>query len=282
MLKYSEKRPVTNLNSIPSPSYDLIPFEIRHECLIGIETSRGCPFSCVYCSERRYWGKPRYKSQEKISNDLKEYLKYFPKTNIYIYDSSFNVCKNHLKRVLPVLKESGATFACNVVALIDNNTLNNMSKSGITQICLGIETSSDEIIKIMRRPVSFKDCFNFTRIASDIIPFVRGNWIIGLPGQTKESLSLELSNLEKILYNDNLLDVSPRPYVPYPGTLPFEFPDKYGIKILSKHWPDYTRFSYPVYELARLSADEIYQGFIDALKLTCYIPREIRLKASNN
>ena len=111
-----------------------------------------------------------------------------------------------------------------------------MYDAGFRMFCFGMENAADEILKKNHRPA-----FSYVEkichvVKSTCDAFVKGYWIIGLPGENKETVK---ATKEKIMYllKEGLMDLPcEHIFVPYPGSLTYDNPDKYGYKVFNKDW----------------------------------------------
>jgi len=93
-------------------------------------------------------------------------------------------------------------------------------------------------------------------------PFLSLSFIFGHPGESFFTANQTIKRIHWIFKNFNVYDINSRILVPYPGTPLFNYPEKYGMKILTKDWDMYYRFSYPVYRLEVLTRQQIWSLFL--------------------
>jgi radical SAM superfamily enzyme YgiQ (UPF0313 family) len=151
---------INNLDSIPHPDFRLLktskslrrlPFFKR---IIPIQTSRGCPFNCSFCSVTCMFGKKyRFRSTENIINELKKYnpRKHF----IFFYDDNFTANRERAKKLLnemirQKLKFNWSTQVRTDIAK-DKELLDLMKKAGCKVLYIGFESVDPEALKEMKK-----------------------------------------------------------------------------------------------------------------------------------
>ena len=150
-----DAHPIKNYNDIPLPAYDLLksfylyyadtkhgqPFTIMY-------TSKGCPYSCIYCTMANTKWKPR--SAESVLEELR-YLKHnYNIKTVMFFDETFTLDRKRLEIITQAIIDDklNIKWYCNSrVDLIDVDILKKMKEAGCTAVCMGIESGSQKIIK---------------------------------------------------------------------------------------------------------------------------------------
>jgi radical SAM superfamily enzyme YgiQ (UPF0313 family) len=226
-IKINLDRPfIPDLDSLPLPCYDLLPLDkYRMPLLKGpfcfVVTSRGCPAGCKYCIKHvSYQWSVRLLSPERIMQELHElYAKGI--RNIHMYADLFTVNRDQVIELCNRIIDEGLKikWTCNSrVDFVDEEMLVKMGQAGCWMIAWGIESGNEQILKKAAKganPRKAKQAIEWARKAGI------KNWgyfIIGLPGETVETIR-ETIDLAKALPLDiALFHVA----APYPGT-PFFF-----------------------------------------------------------
>jgi len=101
-----------DLDTIPYPDLSLLTPDLRSRKIpasIPIQTSRGCPFDCSFCSVTGMFGKKyRFRSTENIIEELRRYD--HPKTDIFFYDDNFAANRKRTKDLLQAMIREGFKF----------------------------------------------------------------------------------------------------------------------------------------------------------------------------
>jgi radical SAM superfamily enzyme YgiQ (UPF0313 family) len=265
-------RPVMNLKNLPVPAYYLLKKYKYKFYSPRIETARGCPFRCLFCSECRFWNGIRFKTKENLIEELhaiKENLPY-AKTS-FIPDSIFPLNEKQLNNFCSAIKETGFDyqFRCNSrFGFLNDKYLEKMKKVGFVGFFFGMESASDEMLRKMNKHATFKQYIKHAELVKKHNLLLTSSWILGFPGETIKTAKESIKGLDYLLERKLITQAWIRTWVPYPGTPPFDFPEKFGVKILSRNWADYSRVTkLPfVYELDTLSQEELYELYLEMLR----------------
>lgn len=217
---------IRNLDTMPLPMHQLLPMDkYRMPMIKGpftfIVTSRGCPAGCKYCIKHvSYQFSVRVRSPENIMEELWE-LKGMGMNNIHMYADLFTVNREQAMGLCKLMIEQNINikWTCNSrVDYVDEELLTMMGKAGCWLISWGIESGNKEILKRARKgtdPARAEEALQWARNAGI------KNWgyfIIGLPGETEETIQDTIAFSKKLPLDIALFHVA----APYPGT-PFFF-----------------------------------------------------------
>ena len=134
----------------------------------------------------------------------------------------------------------------------------------------GIESANDKTLKNIRKGINIKQISEAINNALAVgIENICCNYIIGLPGDTKESLMNTFEYMRKFKGNRRVRQ-SISVLTPYPGTYIYNHADEMGVKIISKDWKRYNGMDV-VGETKNLSAKEIRKLYFDAYN-EFYVP----------
>jgi radical SAM superfamily enzyme YgiQ (UPF0313 family) len=179
----------------PIPKHELFSLKkyslpyARYSPMTTVLFSYGCPYRCSFCNSGNLGFKKRT-----IDNLLEE-LKYIAKLGIkeiYFRDFSFTVNKERIKEICRQIIDNHLIFSWSCDARVNNvdeELLNLMKKSGCYLIFFGVESSSNEILKNVKKGTNktlIKNVFNY---CSKIGIQTLGSFIIGLPHDTKDTIN---------------------------------------------------------------------------------------------
>jgi radical SAM superfamily enzyme YgiQ (UPF0313 family) len=143
-----------DLRGLPFPRYDLAD-STRYSYFktFAVQTSRGCPFRCNFCSERFYLGeKYRYRPVE----DVIEELKYNRLKNVLFADSTFAGKKSHtmklLEALIPLKVHWSALWSANLCR--DQRFLDLAKRSGLLHINIGLESVDRRTLAEMNKKIN--------------------------------------------------------------------------------------------------------------------------------
>ncbi|MFC1594656.1 B12-binding domain-containing radical SAM protein [Candidatus Omnitrophota bacterium] len=190
-----------NIDSIPFPSWHLI--NLRKYSFIPLVTSRGCPYSCVFCVTGKLQGKRwRARSAENILNEL-EYLhrkfavRYFMlrADNFFVSkERVFDICEGIMKKRLDICW----SVASGRLDLVDKSMLEAMKRSGCESVSFGIESGSDEILENIKKGFTVKRIERSVELAIGAGLIVYGSFMIGNPGETPETAQKTIEFMKKL------------------------------------------------------------------------------------
>lgn len=273
---------------IPAPDYSLIDKYID-KMNIQLSTMRGCIGCCNFCVNNNYWKYPRLREVQSIGSELQFLKSILPKgTIIHIIDNIFTLNEEHLKNILKEIIRNNLYgyffFECDTLcSCIDSKKIHLLEEIGVIKICLGIEDSDDKILNISNKRVKFSDNIKAAKLIKDIAPniCVYAYWLIGLPGSTKESLESNLLAMKTVIEQRWIDIISPKVFIPYPGSVFYENAAENGINKLSKNWELYERREPPYpYEYKEISQNDLYQCLIDSFDI-CHSAYEKVLGINN-
>ena len=223
----NETRPfVADLDDMPHPLHHLLPMEDYRMPLIKgpftfIVTSRGCPAGCTYCIKHvSYQFSVRVRSPENIMEEL-WILKKQGMNNIHMYADLFTVNRDQVMGLCKLMIEENINirWTCNSrVDYVDQEMLEMMGKAGCWLISWGIESGNEQILRRARKGAYPDKAASSLQWARDAGIKNWGYFIIGLPGETEETIQETIAFSKKLPLDIALFHVA----APYPGT-PFFF-----------------------------------------------------------
>jgi anaerobic magnesium-protoporphyrin IX monomethyl ester cyclase len=217
---------IRDLNDLPMPLHDQLPLmNYRMPLIKGpftfVVTSRGCPAGCTFCIKHvSYQYSVRLRSPDKIVEELK-LLQSLGIHNIHMYADLFTVNRDQVielcRRMID--EQLNIKWTCNSrVDYVDEEMLAQMAQAGNWLISWGIESGNEQILRHARKgayPEKAERALRWARAAG------LKNWgyfIIGLPGETEETIRETIDFSKKLPLDIALFHVA----APYPGT-PFFF-----------------------------------------------------------
>ncbi len=217
---------IADLDDMPMPMHDLLPLEKYRMPLIKgpftfILTSRGCPAGCTYCIKHvSYQYSARLRSPELLMEEMWG-LKERGINNIHMYADLFTVHRDQVMELCQRMidEEINIKWTCNSrVDFVDEEMLHLMSEAGNWLISWGIESGSEQILKHARKGAYPEKARRSLRWAKEAGIKNWGYFIIGLPGETEETIRETIDFSKELPLDIALFHVA----APYPGT-PFFF-----------------------------------------------------------
>lgn len=217
---------VADLDDMPIPMHELLPLQsYRMPYIKGpftfIVTSRGCPAGCTYCIKHvSYQYSTRIRSPKLIMEEMWA-LKKLGINNIHMYADLFTVNRDQVIELCKLMIEENIQlkWTCNSrVDFVDEEMLTLMGKAGCRLISWGIESGNEQILKHARKGAYPDKAERALRWAKQAGIMNWGYFIIGLPGETEDTIKETIAFAKKLPLDIALFHVA----APYPGT-PFFF-----------------------------------------------------------
>ena len=213
---------IPDLDDLPIPLHELLPLDKQRMPMMKgpftfIVTSRGCPAGCKYCIKHvSYQNSVRVRSADNICDEL-EYLAKLGIHNIHMYADLFTVNREHVMTLCEEIlrREIKIKWTCNSrVDYVDEEMLRLMGKAGCWFISWGIESANEQILKRARKGYKKEQAFKALKWSKAAGINNWGYFIIGLPGETEESIKETITYAKELPLDIALFHVA----APYPGT----------------------------------------------------------------
>src|SRR5574337_512995 len=225
LIRTPDRPPVDNLDDLPFASSvysrDLTIENyfigyLQHP-YVSFYTGRGCRSRCTYClwpqtiSGHAY----RVRSPENVYREALLAKRLFPQVKEFFFDDdTFTDDPERAKEIARRIKPLGITWSCNARATVSKATLAALKDCGLRLLVVGFESGNQKILNGIRKGITTDRARQFMREARELGILVHGTFILGLPGETAETIE------ETIRYAIELdpysLQVSL--LAPYPGT----------------------------------------------------------------
>ena len=240
----SAPRPLEDdLDQLPPPARDLVPLAryLAFDSHASVVTSRGCPYECIFCSAPAWTGrKVRYREPSLCVDEIEE-LARLGFREITIEDDLFTLYRKHFLAVCGELERRATGIRWNAFSRVDTITpeiVETMARSGCQAICFGVESGDQEVLDLVKKKSSLAKVREAMRMTQDVGISALASFIIGLPGETEETLRRTVDFAESLknefgsLYGFHIL-------APFPGTEVRERAADYGLEILNSDWKQY-------------------------------------------
>ncbi len=197
---------ITDLDEIPFPARDLVPFEeylkrsggrwIRPGMRVAsVITSRGCPYRCTFCSAFRVAGRSyRRRSPENVLAEIEELIANYRVNVIAFEDDNLTADRERavelfegIARKFPKLQ----WITPNGVSIksLDRELLQIMKRSGCRSVNLAFESGDENILrKVMKKDLHPEEGRQVRQWCREVGIGVNGYFILGMPGETPESM----------------------------------------------------------------------------------------------
>jgi radical SAM superfamily enzyme YgiQ (UPF0313 family) len=206
---------INNLDAVPIPDLFLYP-SIRQDPFIpelGLTTARGCYARCTFCFVN--FKKLRFKSPARVREELWDIKRKHNVQYIYVNDLTFTADIARTRQICDVLKETGITWSCSTrVEKTPLDLLEQMRESGCRDIWYGVESMDQNVLNLANKGQTVEQIREAVRQTREAGIKVVTNFIIGLPGETEQSLEAMIRFVE----NETVTPASVKYLSPFPGT----------------------------------------------------------------
>ena len=184
---------------------------------LSFYTGRGCKSRCTFCLWPQTVGGHRYRvrSIEDVVAETPGHSDAFPQVKEFFFDD--DTLTDNLPRVEELaqqLGKLGVTWSCNAKANVPRKTLEVMKDNGLRLLLVGYESGNQQILFNIKKGMRVEFARRFTKDCHELGIVIHGTFILGLPGETRETIQETLNFAKEI--NPHTIQVSLA--APYPGT----------------------------------------------------------------
>jgi hopanoid biosynthesis associated radical SAM protein HpnJ len=223
---------------------------------VSLYTGRGCPARCTFCLWPQVTTGHSYRTRsvENVIEEVKEMKHLFPgMKEIFFDDDTFTADRERAREIARQLKPFGLCWSTNSRANVDAKTLKIMKDGGLRLFVIGYESGNEQILKNIKKGVALETARRFTKDCHDTGILIHGTFILGLPGETKETIQETMRFAKQM--NPETIQVSLAS--PYPGTAFYDYAVEHGY-IKPEDMVDETGYQKCVINYPHLSGDEIF------------------------
>ena len=222
---------------------------LKHPYL-SLYTGRGCKSRCTFCLWPQTVGGHRYRTRSvgHVIDEIRWAQKAFPQVKEFFFDDA--TFTDDLPRAEAIAKELGKlgiTWSCNAKANVPRETLKVLANNGLRLLLVGYESGNQQILHNIKKGMLVDVARRFTKDCHELGIKIHGTFILGLPGESKETIEETVRFATEI--NPHTIQVSLA--APYPGTFLFkqavkegwldeanaELVDENGVQVAPLHYP---------------------------------------------
>ena len=222
---------------------------LKHPYL-SLYTGRGCKSHCTFCLWPQTVGGHNYRvrSVEHVAAEIRQSLKMFPQVKeVFFDDDTFTDNLPRAEAIAKELGKMGVTWSCNAKANVPRETLKVLRDNGLRLLLVGYESGNQQILHNIKKGMRIEVAKRFTKDCHELGIKIHGTFILGLPGETKETIEETIRFATEV--NPHTMQVSLA--APYPGTFLYkqalengwldeanaELIDDSGVQIAPLHYP---------------------------------------------
>ncbi len=261
---HNELRPfIDNLDELPFPAWDLVDTDLYRMPFTGeryllVSSARGCPYACTFCASKAYYGaKVRKRSPARIVDEMAWIEERFGIRDFLFWTESFTNNQEYAIATAQEMIDRNLDFSwvCNSrVDTVSPEFLKTIKAAGCWMIGFGIESGTQAVLDAAKKKTTIADAVRSVRMAHEVGLEVTGHCILGLPGETEESLQRTI-DFAKFLRLD---------YAQFYCAVPFPGSELYK-QCLENDWLDETDWRYfeqttSIISTPTLSADQVMKA----------------------
>jgi len=233
-----------------------IPFLLHP--YVSFYSSRGCPALCTFC----HWPQTlsghawRVRSTDNVAAEFRQAIKLFPQAREFFFDDdTFNIRKDRVLELCAKLKPLGFRWSANARTHSDYETLKAMADAGGRLLIVGFESGDPQILKNIKKGATVEMGRAFMKNCKKVGLAVHADFIIGLPGETKETIARTIEYAKELDAETVQVSVAHA----YPGTELYEWAAKNGF-LASETRADGGGHQLPHLTYPGLSLEEMMEG----------------------
>jgi hopanoid biosynthesis associated radical SAM protein HpnJ len=188
---------------------------------ISIYTGRGCKSRCTFCLWPQTVGGHRYRTRSvgHVIEEIAWAQKAFPQVKEFFFDDdTFTDDLPRAEAIARELGKLGVTWSCNAKANVPRESLKIMKDGGLRLLLVGYESGDQQILHNIKKGMRVEVAEKFTKDCHELGIAIHGTFILGLPGETVETIQQTVKWAAKI--NPHTIQVSLA--APYPGTFLYD------------------------------------------------------------
>ena len=224
-----EREYIKDLDLLPTPAYEAFPMD-RYEghfyrrWVTGFRkpfanriTSRGCPFSCGFCSNVMWGRRVRYQSPSRVIVEIDHLVKNYGVKQLSFFDDTFTLDIKRAGEIcdLIIARKYDLDIYCSTrVDSLDEGIVKKMASAGFKWVGIGIESGDERILRKISKGQSPRKCAEALKLLRDNNIAIYGSVILGYPEEDRKTLDATL----KFMIENPVHLPQFNVFVPYPGT----------------------------------------------------------------
>lgn len=184
---------------------------------ISLYTGRGCPGMCTFC----LWPQTmtghhyRVRTPSSVLNEIELAKSYFPQAKeLFIDDDTFTADPERAIRIAEGLSELGIPWSTSSRTNISFETIKSLKENRLRLLMVGFESGSDDILRLAKKGANTDMARKFIANCKALGIAVHGTFMLGLPGETKETIQQTIKFANEIAPDTIQVSIAS----PYPGT----------------------------------------------------------------
>jgi len=210
---------VKDLDALPRLPYDLfarMPYDFTHPALdrqpvYTLNTSRGCPYGCTFCSVRSVWGRSyRAMSAERVLADVEWLIKDFGAGGVYFREDHFTLNPDRTRAFCELVLDRGVDFQWGCESRADSlspELLKLMHRAGCRWLYIGVESGSARMLEKFNKKETTDDFRKAFAWCRDAGISTYASFVVGAPGETARDLMRTLAFARELRADSSTFNV---------------------------------------------------------------------------
>ena len=197
---------------------------------VSLYTTRGCPAQCTFCLwPQTLSGHPwRKRSTDDVAREMAKAKDFWPNVREFFFDDdTFNIQKPRTIELCSKLKPLKLTWSCTSRVTTDYETLKAMKEAGCRLLIVGYESGDQQILKNIKKGATIERARQFTKDCHKLGLVVHGDFILGLPGETHDTIRNTIAFAKELDVETIQVSVAHA----YPGTELYDYAVKNGFMV---------------------------------------------------
>ncbi len=226
---------------------------------VSLYTTRGCPAQCTFClwpqtTSGHAW---RKRSTDDVAREMAQAKEYWPYVKEFFFDDdTFNIQKARTVELCAKLKPLKLTWSCTSRVTTDYETLKAMKEAGCRLLIVGYESGDQQILKNIKKGATIERARQFTKDCHKLGLVIHGDFILGLPGETRETIQNTIAFAKELDVETIQVSVAHA----YPGTELYDYAVKNGFMVTGDKMVDEGGHQLAHIQYPGLPADEILES----------------------
>jgi len=280
---------IGDLDELPFPNRELLPFG-RYP-VASVQTSRGCPYNCIFCNINRFYGRRiRLRDPKRVVEECALLVKRYDREKFFFFGDAFTLKPSWVEEFCDEIIRRGLKIVWGCETRVDDvspSLLRKMRRSGCTEVQYGVDYGDEDVLRNLGKDLSLSVVVDAADWAKRAGLFVGAFFIFNVPGEDEETME----NTFNLIQRASIDAIEVNLLTPYPGTPIWDDPEGFGMRIIDRNFDYYTTKKY-VMENLDFPRSRFVPAFRSLLKRLNFIPtrdyhpeifdflkRDIRLRA---
>ncbi len=273
---------IQDMDTIPLPARHLIDiqsfaYDIGDGHGTTLITSRGCPFTCSFCSKEVWQRGTRFHSTDYVISELEHVINNYDFKHFLFLDDTITIHRKSLLELCSRMERLNIKWRCYARTTTTREMLIAMKRAGCIEIGVGVESGSQKILDIVDKNETVEQNSAFVELCKEVGILANVFIMIGLPGETYETVEETRRWMESVRPDKFGFNI----FMPYAGTPVYKNPDKYDIQIFDvpeeRSWVKGRQGEYESFvatsELSRREIERLFgELFTHYTELTSWTP----------